>query len=282
MKVYRAVPDSFVSNRKLEQKSLRGLEEIYYQVGYSSFIGKMGYHDYNNLAKDIKNEGKYFFLFAEDAIKEASYLIGGYHRLNMDTCLVVEYDIPEELIYKMIGYGDYTEGIQSSYLIESYVEKGDFGDLIITTDEVSIEEKTEILIKSLNESLKRILECQSYLDMLDYIEYFGDKKLESIIDNKQEIEKVLINSCFYNSFIREERQLIHSPYITGKVVPVNTSFWNSTFQNYDQIGDYYQNRGIDCNFSKEQNNVKGEILSYLQQDNQDKRKVKELLHQIKH
>lgn len=55
MKVYRVIPDSFVTNRKLEQKSLRGLEEIYYQVGYSSFVGKMGYHDYNNLAKDIKN-----------------------------------------------------------------------------------------------------------------------------------------------------------------------------------------------------------------------------------
>lgn len=68
MKVYRAVPDSFVTNRKLEQKSLRGLEGIYYQAGYSSFVNKMGYHDYNNLAKDIKNEGKYFFLFAEDAV----------------------------------------------------------------------------------------------------------------------------------------------------------------------------------------------------------------------
>lgn len=173
MKVYRAVPDSFVSNRKLEQKSLWSLEEIYYQVGYSSFVGKMEYHDYNNLAKDIKNEGKYFFLFAEDAIKEASYLIGGYHRLNMDTCLVVEYDIPEELILKMIGYGDYTKDIQSLYLIESYVEKNDFGNLTITTDEISSEGKKEILIKTLNESLKRILECQSYCDMLEYLEYFG-------------------------------------------------------------------------------------------------------------
>ncbi len=281
MKVYRTVPDSFVSNRKLEQKSLRGLEGIYYQAGYSSFVGKIGYHDYNNLSKDIKNEGKYFFLFAEDAIMEANYLISVYHKLNMDTCLVVEYDIPEELILKIIGYGDYSVDIQSLYLIESYVEKGDFGNLIITTNEISIEEKTEILINSLNESLKRILECQSYFDMLDYIEYFG-KKLESVIDNKQEIEKVLINSCFYNSFISEERQLIQSPYITGKVVPVNTNFWNSKFQNYDQIADYYQNIGIDCNFSEKQKQCKREILYYLQQDNQDKVKVKELLHQIKH
>ena len=43
MKVYRVVPDSFVTNRKLEQKSLLGLEGIYYQAGYSSFVGKVGY-----------------------------------------------------------------------------------------------------------------------------------------------------------------------------------------------------------------------------------------------
>lgn len=282
MKVYRAVPDSFVSNKKLDQKSLRGLEEIYYQMGYASFIGKMGNHDHNSLIKNIKEEGKYFFLFAEDAIQEASYLISGYHRLNMDTCLVVEYDIPEELILKMIGYGDYTGDIQSLYLIESYIEKNDFGNSIITTDELSIEEKTEILIKTLNESLKRILACQSYFDMLKYIEYFGDKKLESIIDNKQELAKVLVNSPFYNSFLNEKRQLIQSPYITGKIIPVNTNFWNKRFQNYNQIGDYYQNMGINCNFSEKQEQSKKEILYYLQKNSHNKEKVKQLLHQIKY
>lgn len=281
MKVYRVVPDSFVTNRKLEQKSLRGLEGIYYQAGYSSFVGKMGYHDYNTLAKDIKNEGKYFFLFAEDAMQDANSLIVGYHKLNMDTCLVVEYDIPEELILKMIGYGDYTN-YNSIYLIESYVEKGDFGNLIITTDEISIEEKTEILIKSLNRSLKRILECKSSLDYLDYLKYFGGKKLESIIDNEREIEKVLINSSLYNAFINERRQLISSPYITGKVVPVNKKFWEEKFKDYNQIEDYYQNMGIDCNFSEEHKENKEEILYYLQQNNHDKGKVKQLLHQIKH
>lgn len=282
MKVYRVVPDSFVTNRKLEQNPLRGLEGIYYQAGYSSFVNKMGYHDYNNLAKDIKNEGKYFFLFAEDAIQEANFLIGGYHRLNMDTCLVIEYDIPEEIILKMIGYGDYTDDKHSLYLIESYIEKGDFGNSIITTDEISIEEKTGFLIRSLNESLKRILECQSLFDMIDYLKYFHGKKLESIIDNREEIAKVLINSSFYNSFMDERRQLIQSSYITRKVVPVNIRFWHEKLKSYKQIEDYYQSMGIDCNFSEEQNQCKKEILYYLQQDNQEKEKVKELLHQIKH
>ncbi len=282
MKVYRAVPDSFVSNRKLDQKSLCSVEEIYYQAGYSSFVGILGRHDCNTLVKDIKNEGKYFFLFAEDAIREASYLIGGYRRVNMGTCLVLEYDIPEELILKKIGYGDYTTDIQSLYLIESYIEKDDFGKEAITTDEISMKEKTKILIKSLNESLKRILECQSCLDMLEYLKYFGGKKLETIIDNEQEIAKVLINSSFYNSFMNKKRELIQSSYITGKVVPVNTSFWNEKFQNENQIGTYYQNMGIDCNFSKEQEQCKREILYYLKMVNYNKEKVKQLLRQIKH
>lgn len=281
MKVYRAVLDSFVTNRKLEQKSIRGLEGIYYQAGYSSFVNKMGYHDYNSLAKDIKKEGKYFFLFAEDAIEEANSLIGGYHRLNMDTCLVIEYDIPEEIILKMIGFGDYTDDKHSLYLIESYIEKDDFGNLIITTDEISVEEKTDFLIRALNESLKRILECQSLFDMIDYLKYFNYKKLESIIDNTEEIANVLINNSFYNSFMDERRQLIQSSYITGKVVPVNRRFWHEKLKNYKQIEDYFQNKGIDCNFSEEQNKRKKEILYYLQQDNQEKEKVKKLLHQIK-
>lgn len=282
MKVYRVIPDEFVTNRKLEQKSLHGLEEIYYQAGYSSFLGKMGCHDFNNLAKDIKDEGKYFFLFAEDAILEANDLIGGYHRLRMDTCLVVEYDIPEDIILKIIGYGDYTSGLSPWYLIESYVEKGDFGNSIITTDEISIEEKNDFLIKALNESLKRILECKSYADMEEYVEYFGWKKLSSIIDNEIEIEKVLKQSYFYHFFINERRQLIHSPYITGKVVPVNMRFLNSKFHNYSQIENYYQNMGIVCDFSESQEQCKKELLYYLNQDNQNKEKVKELLNQIKY
>lgn len=279
MKVYRAIPDLFVTNGKLEQRSLRGLEGIYYQAGYSSFVNKMGYHAYNSIAKDIKNEGKYFYLFAEDAIQEANTLIGGYHRLRMDTCLVIEYDIPEDIVLKIIGYGDYTDGIQPLYLIETYIEKSDFGNPIITTDEISIEEKTGFLINSLNESLKRILECQSILDMIDYLKYFSGKKLESIIDNKDELVKVLINSSLYTSFMNERRQLIQSSYITKKIIPVNTQFWREKFKNRKQIEDYYQNMEIDCNFSF-QNQCKKEILYYLQQDNQEK--AKELLRQIKH
>lgn len=282
MKVYRAVPDSFLTNKKLEQKPLCGLEGIFYQAGYSSFVGKMGYHSYNNLAENIKDEGKYFFLFAEDAIQKASSLISSYHRLRMDTCLVIEYDIPEELVLKMIGYGDYTEGIFSTYLIESYVVKSDFGNSIITTAEIADDEKKEILIKALNESLKRALNCKSYLDILYYYEYFDEKKLESIIDNRQEIARAIINSPFYKSFIDEKRQLIHSPYITGRVVPINIKFWDNELHNLSQIEAYYQNMGIDCNFSKEQKQCKEEIIYYLQQDNQDQEQIKKLLRQIKH
>lgn len=282
MKVYRVIPDVFVTNRKLDQKSIRGIEGIFYQAGYSSFVGEMGYHDYNNLAKDIKSEGKYFFLFAEDAIKEASFLIGGYHRLAMDTCLVVEYDIPEEIVLKMVGYGDYTDSINPFYLIESYVEKCDFGNSIITTNEISIEKKNSFLINALNESLKRILECQSLFDMFAYIDYFNGKKLESVIDNDDEIFKILINHSFYSAFINERRQLIQSPYITRKVVPVNMRFLNEKFQDENQIEYYYHNMGIDCDFSEYQNQSKKEILYYLQQDNPDKGKVKKLLQQIKH
>ena len=97
------------------------------------FLRKRGGHEFNSLADDLSEEGKYFYLFAEDAIIQGNDLLGKYHRLTIDTFLVVEYDIPKEIILKNIGYGDYTEGINPLYLIESYIERSDLGNKKTTT-----------------------------------------------------------------------------------------------------------------------------------------------------
>lgn len=102
MKIYRAVPDSFVTGKKMNQHFLTGVEDIYYMSGYTSFLGKRGFHDFNNLVIDQNKDGKYFYLFAEDAIEEASKLIRGFHRLSMDTCSLLEYDVPEDMILKKL------------------------------------------------------------------------------------------------------------------------------------------------------------------------------------
>lgn len=263
MKIYRVVPDSFVTNRKLESKQLTGLEDIYYKMGYTSFLGKRGYHDFNTLANYITEEGKYFYLFAEDAIQQAHSLIGGYHRLRMDTCLVVEYDFPEDIIIKHIGYGDYTEDIFPLYLIESYIGKSDLGNENITTTEIINERKIEILTQSLNDSLKRMQEYQlsAFDDKLFYISYFGIDNLDSIIDDEERIKDAIISSPFYGSFMSENGELIKSPYVTGKIIPVNMGFLSHELHgDFDQVASYYQDMGLNCIFSREQNEFKDELL----------------------
>lgn len=40
MKIYRDIPASFMTNRKLQSEKLVGLEDIYYKMGYASFFKK--------------------------------------------------------------------------------------------------------------------------------------------------------------------------------------------------------------------------------------------------
>ena len=64
MKIYRVVPSSFVTGKRMNSTELTGVEDIYYKMGYASFLGKRGFHMYNNTGASIKSEGKYFFLFS--------------------------------------------------------------------------------------------------------------------------------------------------------------------------------------------------------------------------
>ena len=120
MKIYRVVPDSFATGERLNANDKVGSEDIYYKMGYTPFSEKIGRHNFNTLNCENK-QGKYFYLFAEDAIQEGSNLINVYHRLGVDTFSVIEYDMPEDIIMKNIGYGDYTHDIMPLYLIESFI-----------------------------------------------------------------------------------------------------------------------------------------------------------------
>ena len=99
MKVYRVVPNCFFTGKKLDNSGKISLESLYYKMGYTSFSSKVKRDDYNSL--NCKNyQGKFFYLFAEDAVFEGSSLINGYHRLRADICSILEYDIPEDMIIK--------------------------------------------------------------------------------------------------------------------------------------------------------------------------------------
>lgn len=90
-------------------------------------------------------EGKYFSLFPEDAIVEGNNLIGNFHRLRANNFYIVEYDVPEELVLKSIG--DYTTGIMTCYIMETYIQKTDLIGEITSTEKITNNKKIDSIYK---------------------------------------------------------------------------------------------------------------------------------------
>lgn len=282
MKIYRVVPDSFATGKRLNANENVNSEGIYYKIGYISFSNKIARHDYNNLQCEGK-QGKYFYLFAEDAIREGNSLINVYHRLRANTVSVIEYDVPEDIIMKNIGYGDYTRDIMPRFLAETFIEKCDFGSHIITSDQVEKEKILRYLILVFKDSLKRMHEYgfAAYEDSEFYKDYFDVNSLSSI-DDDEKIKHALENSAFYHAFLNQQRELILSTYITGKTLPVNMKFISYELSNFDKYGEYYQTLGVRCDFSKEHREFKKELLYNIGKTNPDKEKIKRLLKEKKY
>ena len=277
MKIYRVVPDSFVTGKRFNAHGHVSSEDIYYRMGYIPFLDELAHHDYNNLQCKNK-QGKYFYLFAEDAIQEGNSLINVYHRLRADTFFVVEYDVPIDIIMKNIGYGDYTRGIMPLFLAETFIEKRDLGSSIITSDQVKENELLKKLILAFKDSLKRIQEYGSfaYADYQFYTDYFGIYDLSSIND-EEIIKNALLNSNFYSAFLYQQCELVLSTYITGKALPVNIEFISHKLGGLEEYSKYCKNLGVRCDFSKEHREFKEEFLSNIKKENPDNEQIKKLL-----
>jgi len=284
MKIYRVVPSSLLTNERLNSTNLTGIEDIYYKMGYTSFLGKRGFHVYNNLEISPTDEGKYFFLFFDDALFQGFNLISGFHRLRMDNCSIIEYDIPEDIILKNIGYGDYTEGIFTEYKVETFIKKNELDGEVITTENVSKEQKILTLTDILTEELKQINEYgfSSFDDMNFYINYFRINDLSSLINETEIIKKGIEQSQFYLAFKQEKGEIIKTPYITKKIIPLNMDFISNNLRSDEKIIEYYQTMGIDCRISKEHNDFKTELVHCVRTDKKDKQKIKRLLKQARY
>lgn len=287
MKIYRTIPDSFSSfaNRNYSKANVRiALENIYYRMGYAYFIEKIGCHDFNNLNCEEKI-GKYFYLFPEDAILEGSKLLQNYHRLRGSTYLIIEYDVPEEVILKNIGYGDYTSDIMPMYIMETFIEKNDFGNIILSSNQIESDKKNKCLIDALNfflENLQGIIGSSTDDDVEYYLDYFKSDNLKVLLSNKSELLSQLLESELYSSFIQQECELVSTPFITTRIAPINREFIFKELGDYNKIFEYYQTFGIHCDFSQEQKNLKKELLYCVDKDTADKEYIKKLLKEKKY
>ena len=277
MKIYRVVPDSFATGDRLNAHEKVSPEDIYYRMGYTPFSGKMVRNKANTLNAQNK-QGKYFYLFAEDAIQVSYILMHNFHELKADTFSLIEYDVPEDIIVKNIGFGNYTQDIFPIFCMETFIEKSDFGNHVIHSDQIDESTKLKYLLETFKDSLER---TQAYgacasSDNEFYMDYFGVNSLSDLTDEEM-IQNALLNSEFYRTFSTQPRELISSPYITGKIAPVNKRFILKKLRDHDKYIEYYQNFGVKCNFSEEHKKYKEELSSQIGSENQDKEKIKELL-----
>ena len=153
MKIYRVVPNSFASGERLKNEKVFS-EGIYYSMGYTSIPRKTP-HKFNNIKCEDKI-GKYFFLFLEDAVAVGNSLIKNFHRLNSSTCTILEYDVPEELIFKHIGYDEYKSDIFPIYLAKTFIEKDDLGNNPLRSYDIADIEKEKYFLQAFERFLKLV------------------------------------------------------------------------------------------------------------------------------
>ena len=276
MKVYRAIPDVFYTDNYLKEDRKSTFEDIYYGMGYIPFNEL--HHSYNNIYKNLSSEekkaGKYFFLFAEDAIWNGLFLLKSFHNAHLSTFKVVEYDVPDELVLKHIGSGDYKKDAFENRCMECFLTKDDIEGEHILTTELSEEEKHLGIFNAFQNSLKSIVDYdhQVYFETEFYKDYFNCCDLSSLVNNADKLEKGLVNSPLYTKFMNSEISIVKTPIITGKIFRVNEfDDWSDLAKPFRSIGERFENYN-------DQERFKRQLIYFSGSDDQEsKEKVKTLL-----
>ena len=281
MKVYRIIPDSFLLEN--DRGKMAGLkesknictEDIYYNMGYVTLNDKK--HDSANTAfkmleksSDINKMGKYFYVFAEDAIVQSYILIYFYHKIKTNGARLVIYDIPEDLIMKYYGYGSYKMMFGKTDIAECYVTEDNFKGKVISSNEISIEDKRKALLKSLKQTLQG-LTVDTYLEPLNeyFCEVFKTNDLKEVLNDEKKLKEILFNSTYYKKFIKKEVNIVKTPYITGNVLslPLKSFHIVSSSNN-----EYCKSKGFNLDFTSENIDYMSKCAKYVSQDMDEKEK----------
>jgi len=307
MKVYRLIPDSFLSLDR--QKNVIGLnetenisvEDIYYNMGYVTFNKRMYYVDLEACEidqillkeehagiKDTSKYGKFFFIFKEDPIIYSSNLsiLCNYkpYYYRSGSGRLVEYDIPEDIVMRYYASGTYGPvcGYCSHELAaECYVKDNSFDGKIISSNEISIEDKRKALIKSLKQTLNSLTDLNNKDNKI--YKYFTNLfNINEVINDDDKLKEVLFNSIYYENFIKKEVELVKTPYITGKVLssPFDGAL-NYRFAKDNE--DYYKARGFNVDFSYEHRRFREKMARYnsSEMDEEKKKYVLEMIRKQK-
>ena len=228
MKVYRIVPE-VLSDRHHGSVNC-SLESLYYSLGYISFDGQLHVGYGNNISDRVKTEGKYFFVFLEDA---AFYITQNLKRVV--SWKLMEYDFPEEVVYSIIGWGGYAFGYTRR--AETYIEKSNIPGESFKSSDISRDKKIAIMLSDYRRSYATEVEykrnnnipfkrdCLNYVNdpYTHWLEHLKETYGENYADvnslSDEDIHKMLktfSKRFLLDGFLNGEYEIIKTPSITGK------------------------------------------------------------------
>ena len=175
-------------------------EDLYVYLGCTPFYGRI-YHGFaNNIGYNQREEGKYFFLFPEDALLCSSAL------LNNDcyTAKIVEYEFPLSNVFYNIGYGEY----DNRTIHHHWVTEFTIGKSVFTGKNISS--------KNIDEKLKREIIKKSYDEIHELL---GDNKMSEYFPKDDYVFEKFGKRLNFRTeqFINHEAKLIQSKEMTGRV-----------------------------------------------------------------
>lgn len=268
MKVYRVMPDSFCLENCSSQNSRSIFEDIYYKMGYVSFGENPVRHSYNTIFKKLsieeRNYGKYFFLFLEDALQKGEILLSAFHNIYpVNRFLIVEYDMPDDLVLKYLGSGDYSRSSYKDLVAECFIPKSDLENDSIPSLEILDDKKLYGLNRAFTDSLRgtSYTEGAAHFMAEYYKELYGVSDLQGLFNNLDVLRSNFAGNYIYDSYMRTQISTIKSPFITGKVIGIDTRI-----DNLGQVTESLEPWGKRFDSLREQEKFKNELIYYASQD----------------
>lgn len=262
MKIYRVAADFYQPNFMRTFGYKHSFESIYYKLGYTPFYGGIERGYANNIGIRMKEEGKFFFLFPEDAYECArDIMCYQFPELYSWTSKILEYDFPIEVVLKLVGYGIYDSGNLET--IETNIPKSEFSnDKIMSSD----------IDKAIKDEIFKIV-CA---EILEFLNYFREKQNKTLINRDDFIRKVEKEDRFYHEFMNDNIELYKSSHLTG-------NYWNMCMV-ADSICGMYTNsskdteenlreNGLILDFSSDSFSRRREILREIKKGDIDKAKI---------
>ena len=214
MKLYRLVQNVLTAYGS----DALAFESLYYSLGYTSFTGRICKGGANKYPEDkMIEEGKFFYMFPEHALE---YL--RHYPLHTYYCKFIEYEVPEDYVYEIIGVGEYgcSSPVDEEFdfpKAETYISKSLFGKTVKASEVLTREEKIKVI---LDEMRKTLIANQVLTGITGYKSHvltaFNCDDVKNIPDDQLLDYLYKKRYGLLNGFLKDNSQIVKSGFATGR------------------------------------------------------------------